>query len=160
MRAPFALIPTAQGSVIIIKGHLRVIWLSKVLFWYDYRGYQVSLKNYGYSLLNALNYFLHPSSWGHVFDVAGVSVCPAGPSTAIFHPPDQKFELMFKLFLSILGPDDDYDLSMDAGIKYGFDEFTICGFLWIDPRPNNITDLMEAACNAIEEVWLEEPAKE
>jgi len=44
-----------------------------------------------------------------------------------------------------------YDLSNDAGVQYGSDGYTLAGFLWLDRMPDNITALLESACNFVDD---------
>ena len=46
----------------------------------------------------------------------------------------------------------DYDIENDNGVIYQCGYSLICGFLWIDRRPDNLTELMESACDALEEI--------
>lgn len=46
----------------------------------------------------------------------------------------------------------DYDLSRDAGVQYGSDGYTLAGFIWLDHMPDNITSLMESACDFIDDL--------
>ncbi len=49
-------------------------------------------------------------------------------------------------------PGDDYDLANDDGIKYGSGDTTLAGFVWLDRVPDNLSMLMERACDALERI--------
>lgn len=57
-------------------------------------------------------------------------------------------------FQCIVVPDERpaYDLSRDAGLQYGSDGYTLAGFIWLDHMPDNITSLMESACDFIDDL--------
>lgn len=43
-----------------------------------------------------------------------------------------------------------YDLENDNGVQFTSGDYVLAGFLWLDRMPENITDLMEAACDFID----------
>lgn len=44
----------------------------------------------------------------------------------------------------------DYDLEKDAGVQFTSMGYTLAGFIWSDRMPDNITMLMESACDFID----------
>jgi len=64
----------------------------------------------------------------------------------LIHTRKPKFQAL------IITDGDDYDLDSDAGIKYAFDDCVLCGFQWIDPMPNNVTELLERAGDAVQSI--------
>jgi hypothetical protein len=56
-------------------------------------------------------------------------------------------------FQCLVIPDNesDYNLSADAGVQYGPDGYTLAGFIWLDHKPDNITQLMESVCDFIDD---------
>jgi hypothetical protein len=52
----------------------------------------------------------------------------------------------------------DLDADRGTGVTYGSDIFTICEIVWIDapPGPSGLTSLMEAACDALEALVIDQ----
>ena len=53
--------------------------------------------------------------------------------------------------LIVTDDDKDYNLELDAGVKYTSQGYTLAGFLWLDKMPENITQLLEQACDFVDE---------
>jgi len=49
----------------------------------------------------------------------------------------------------VLENDSDYNFDKDAGVQYGFEDIRLCGFLWHDKIPENLTQVLERACDFI-----------
>ena len=45
--------------------------------------------------------------------------------------------------------DQTYNFDHDAGVQYEFDDSVLCGFLWHDKMPENVTEILEAGCDFI-----------